>query len=92
MSAVPYLRSRRKRALDVVVGGVVLVLAGPLLALAAVAIRLETHGHPVYRQRRVGRDGQGVQAVQVAHDGQRRRGDGQGPRGRRTANAQPSES
>jgi lipopolysaccharide/colanic/teichoic acid biosynthesis glycosyltransferase len=52
-----YLSSRRKRALDVVVGGTVLVVASPLLAAAAVAIRLETHGHPVYRQRRVGRDG-----------------------------------
>ncbi len=52
-----YLASRRKRALDVLVGGVALVLAGPLLALAAVAIRLETHGHAVYRQRRVGRGG-----------------------------------
>ena len=29
----------------------------PVLAAAAIAIRLETHGHPVYRQRRVGRDG-----------------------------------
>ena len=52
-----YLASRRKRALDVLVGGVALLLAGPLLALAAVAIRLETHGHAVYRQRRVGRGG-----------------------------------
>jgi len=52
-----YLASRRKRALDVLVGGVALVLAGPLLALAAAAIRLETHGHAVYRQRRVGRGG-----------------------------------
>ena len=52
-----YLASRRKRALDVLVGGVALVLASPLLAVAAVAIRLETHGHAVYRQRRVGRGG-----------------------------------
>ena len=52
-----YLASRRKRALDVLVGGVALVLASPLLALAALAIRLETHGHAVYRQRRVGRGG-----------------------------------
>ena len=29
-----------------------------MLAACLVAIRLETHGHPVYRQRRVGRDGQ----------------------------------
>jgi lipopolysaccharide/colanic/teichoic acid biosynthesis glycosyltransferase len=53
----PYLGSRRKRVLDVLVGGVALVVAGPLLALAALAIRLETHGHAVYRQRRVGRGG-----------------------------------
>jgi lipopolysaccharide/colanic/teichoic acid biosynthesis glycosyltransferase len=48
---------RGKRALDVVVAGSVLVLAAPVLAVAAVLIRLETHGHPIYRQRRVGRDG-----------------------------------
>jgi lipopolysaccharide/colanic/teichoic acid biosynthesis glycosyltransferase len=53
----PYLSSRRKRALDVLAGGVALVLASPFLALAAFAIRLETHGHAVYRQRRVGRGG-----------------------------------
>ena len=57
MTAARYLDSRRKRALDVLVGGAALVLAGPLLALAALAIRLETHGHAVYRQRRVGRGG-----------------------------------
>jgi lipopolysaccharide/colanic/teichoic acid biosynthesis glycosyltransferase len=53
----PYLRSRRKRALDLVVAGVTLTVSAPLLALAAVVIRLESHGHPIYRQRRVGRDG-----------------------------------
>jgi len=57
MTPARYLGSRRKRALDVLVGGAALVLAGPLLALAALAIRLETHGHAVYRQRRVGRGG-----------------------------------
>jgi lipopolysaccharide/colanic/teichoic acid biosynthesis glycosyltransferase len=57
MRPADYLTSRRKRALDVLVGGTALALAAPLLALAALAIRLETHGHAVYRQRRVGRDG-----------------------------------
>jgi lipopolysaccharide/colanic/teichoic acid biosynthesis glycosyltransferase len=52
-----YLHSRRKRALDVLVASTVLALAGPLLAVAAVLIRLESHGHALYRQRRVGRDG-----------------------------------
>jgi lipopolysaccharide/colanic/teichoic acid biosynthesis glycosyltransferase len=45
---------RGKRALDVVVAGAMLVLAAPVLAVAALLIRLETHGHPIYRQRRVG--------------------------------------
>jgi lipopolysaccharide/colanic/teichoic acid biosynthesis glycosyltransferase len=46
-----------KRALDVAAAGSVLLLTSPLLAVAAVLIRIETHGHPIYRQRRVGKDG-----------------------------------
>jgi lipopolysaccharide/colanic/teichoic acid biosynthesis glycosyltransferase len=46
-----------KRALDVTVAAVVLAAAAPALGIAAVLIRLETHGHPIYRQRRVGRAG-----------------------------------
>ena len=46
-----------RRALDVVVASSVLVLASPLLALAAIAIRLESRGPAIYRQRRVGQDG-----------------------------------
>ena len=47
-----------KRALDVLVAALTLILAAPLLAVAAVLIRIETHGHPIYRQRRIGRDGE----------------------------------
>jgi lipopolysaccharide/colanic/teichoic acid biosynthesis glycosyltransferase len=54
----PYLASRRKRTLDVVGACVALVLSGPAQALAALAIRLEDPGHPIYRQRRVGRAGE----------------------------------
>ena len=57
MTASAYLTSRRKRALDLVLGSAALVVASPVLAVAAVAIRLETHGHAIYRQRRVGRGG-----------------------------------
>ena len=46
-----------RRALDLVVAASVLVLASPLLALAVVAIRLESRGAAIYRQRRVGQDG-----------------------------------
>jgi lipopolysaccharide/colanic/teichoic acid biosynthesis glycosyltransferase len=48
---------RAKRALDVVLAGLALLIAGIPLAIVALVIRLETHGHPIYRQRRVGRDG-----------------------------------
>ena len=46
-----------KRALDVAIAGTVLLVASPLLAIAALLIRIESHGHPIYRQRRVGKDG-----------------------------------
>ena len=58
LTGAPYLSSRRKRVLDLLLGGGALLLAAPVLAACVVAIRLETHGHPVYRQRRVGRDGE----------------------------------
>jgi lipopolysaccharide/colanic/teichoic acid biosynthesis glycosyltransferase len=43
------------RVLDVVVAATVLLLALPLLLLIAVLIRLDSHGAPVFRQRRLGR-------------------------------------
>ena len=46
-----------RRAFDVVVAGTALLVSAPVLAVAVVAIRLESHGHPIYRQRRVGKDG-----------------------------------
>jgi lipopolysaccharide/colanic/teichoic acid biosynthesis glycosyltransferase len=49
---------RGKRVLDVVVAGTALVVCAPVLAAAAALVRLETHGHAIYRQRRVGRDGE----------------------------------
>ncbi len=46
-----------KRAFDVVAAGAALVLTAPLSLAIFVAVRLESPGHPVYRQRRVGRHG-----------------------------------
>ena len=46
------------RALDVVLATVLLVVTSPVLALAAIAIRLESRGPVFYRQLRVGRDGE----------------------------------
>jgi lipopolysaccharide/colanic/teichoic acid biosynthesis glycosyltransferase len=46
------------RALDVVLAALLLAVTAPVLALAALAIRLESRGPVFYRQLRVGRDGQ----------------------------------
>jgi lipopolysaccharide/colanic/teichoic acid biosynthesis glycosyltransferase len=54
----PYLGSRRKRALDLLAGGAMALVTAPLVGLSALAVRLESHGHPIYRQRRVGRYGE----------------------------------
>ena len=53
----PWLESPARRALDVVLALAALALTGPFLAFAALVIRLESRGHPIYRQRRVGKDG-----------------------------------
>jgi lipopolysaccharide/colanic/teichoic acid biosynthesis glycosyltransferase len=46
-----------RRLFDIVVASVALVLSAPVMALAALAIRLESRGAIIYRQRRVGLDG-----------------------------------
>ncbi|MFZ2112657.1 MAG: sugar transferase [Solirubrobacteraceae bacterium] len=46
-----------RRAIDIVGGLLALILAAPVIAVSIVAIRLESRGHPIYRQRRVGKDG-----------------------------------
>jgi lipopolysaccharide/colanic/teichoic acid biosynthesis glycosyltransferase len=46
-----------RRAFDVAVAGIALLATSPVLGLAILAIRLETPGHPIYRQRRIGKDG-----------------------------------
>ena len=48
----------RKRALDLVIGLPAALLSAPVVAVIALAIRLETPGHPIYTQTRVGRAGE----------------------------------
>jgi len=50
-------RNFTKRTFDVVVAAFGLLLAAPLLPLVALAIRLESRGPVLYRQRRVGQGG-----------------------------------
>jgi lipopolysaccharide/colanic/teichoic acid biosynthesis glycosyltransferase len=47
-----------RRVLDVVGAGAGLVLAGPLLAAAAIAVKLEDGGPVLYRQQRIGQNGE----------------------------------
>lgn len=46
-----------RRLFDVVVAGAAMILTGPVVLAAMAAIRIESPGHPIYRQRRVGRHG-----------------------------------
>ncbi|MCX7963838.1 MAG: undecaprenyl-phosphate glucose phosphotransferase [Candidatus Sumerlaea chitinivorans] len=52
-----------KRAFDIVVSAVVLVLASPLMLLIALAVKLSSPGPVFYRQTRVGLDGQRFKIV-----------------------------
>jgi lipopolysaccharide/colanic/teichoic acid biosynthesis glycosyltransferase len=53
------------RAFDVAFALVALVVTAPLLALAMLAIRLETPGPALFRQRRLGRDGRAFELVKL---------------------------
>jgi len=53
------------RVFDVVVASVALVLTSPLVLAAMIAIRLESHGSPIYRQRRVGKDGEPFEMLKL---------------------------
>jgi len=47
-----------RRAFDIFVAGTALLFFSPVLLLAMLLIRLESPGSPIYRQRRVGLDGE----------------------------------
>lgn len=54
-----------RRALDLLLGGIGTVVGAPLVALACALIRLESPGHPIYTQRRVGRDGRAFEIYKL---------------------------
>jgi lipopolysaccharide/colanic/teichoic acid biosynthesis glycosyltransferase len=49
---------RLQRALDLAIAGPMAVLSAPVVAVLALFIRLESPGHPLYTQTRVGLDGE----------------------------------
>jgi lipopolysaccharide/colanic/teichoic acid biosynthesis glycosyltransferase len=59
------VRELAKRALDVAIAGTALAAGAPLLALASVAIRLESRGPVLFRQKRVGRDKQPIETLKL---------------------------
>jgi lipopolysaccharide/colanic/teichoic acid biosynthesis glycosyltransferase len=54
-----------RRAFDIAAAGTALILLSPVLLLAIVAVRLETPGGVIYRQRRVGRGGHEFDVLKV---------------------------
>src|SRR5262245_6018363 len=52
-----FYRRYGKRALDLAGASIALVLSAPVMLLAALAIKIETHGPVLYRSTRVGRGG-----------------------------------
>ena len=59
------LSSVVKRAFDIVASLILLVVTLPLVALAALAVKLESHGPALYRQRRVGLYNQGFDILKL---------------------------
>jgi lipopolysaccharide/colanic/teichoic acid biosynthesis glycosyltransferase len=53
------------RGLDVLLAGTALAVASPLLAVAALAVKLEDGGPVLYRQSRVGRDGEDFEMLKL---------------------------
>jgi lipopolysaccharide/colanic/teichoic acid biosynthesis glycosyltransferase len=53
------------RAVDIVVSAVGLALASPILLIAAVAIKLDSRGPVIYRQRRVGKGGAIIEVAKL---------------------------
>jgi lipopolysaccharide/colanic/teichoic acid biosynthesis glycosyltransferase len=58
-------RAAAKRVLDLVLAGAASALSAPVVALVALAIRLESPGSPIYRQTRAGKDGASFQIYKL---------------------------
>jgi len=54
-----------RRAFDLFVAVAALLLTSPIMLAATVAIAVETHGSPIFRQRRIGRDGRPFEMLKL---------------------------
>jgi lipopolysaccharide/colanic/teichoic acid biosynthesis glycosyltransferase len=54
-----------RRAFDLAIASIASVLTAPFVAVLAFAVRLESPGHPIYQQTRVGKDGRPFQIYKL---------------------------
>jgi exopolysaccharide biosynthesis polyprenyl glycosylphosphotransferase len=54
-----------KRAFDIIIGGALLVLTAPLIAVCALAVRIESGPGVIFRQERVGRNGEIFECLKI---------------------------
>ncbi|HEY7830193.1 MAG TPA: sugar transferase [Solirubrobacteraceae bacterium] len=54
-----------RRAIDIALSGVALLVSAPLVAVAVLAIRLDSPGPAIYRQRRVGLNGREFEVLKL---------------------------
>ena len=53
------------RLIDLVVASAALLVSSPVLLVTMIAIRVESHGSPIYRQRRIGRHGEPFEMLKL---------------------------
>ena len=53
------------RIFDIVIAGALLVIGSPILLAALIAIRAESKGSPIYKQLRIGKDGQPFELLKL---------------------------
>ena len=53
------------RIFDIVIAGALLVIGSPILLAALIAIRVESKGSPIYKQLRIGKDGQPFELLKL---------------------------
>lgn len=58
-------RALAKRSFDVVIAAVVMVLTAPIMAVAAIAIKLDSRGPVLFRQTRVGQNSEPLQVLKL---------------------------
>ena len=64
-SSGQWLSGLAKRGVDIVVSGALLILAAPVIAITALAVKLESPGPAFFRQRRVGLYGQAFDILKL---------------------------